>query len=108
MGATVFRWSPTHRDPIRSFALVRGSPIDSGRLSRTSGNCMACRRSGVRIPLAPPFFACLFDEKVPNYWHWIMASSRPQRTPVITTGTSRTSGTDATGDLPAREAPTVG
>jgi hypothetical protein len=24
---------------------------------------MACRRSGIRIPLAPRFFACLFDEK---------------------------------------------
>jgi putative NADH-flavin reductase len=47
-------------------------------------------------------------------WHILALAENPdpgpQRTPVITTGTSRTSGTDATGDrdLPAREAPTVG
>jgi hypothetical protein len=50
----VFRRSPTHRDPLGWFALVRGSPFDSGRLSQTSRTCMACRKSGVRIPLAPP------------------------------------------------------
>jgi hypothetical protein len=69
----VLRRLPTHRDLLGSFALVRGSPFDSVRPCQTSGTCMACRRSGVRIPLAPPFFACLFEEKVPNYWHWIMA-----------------------------------
>ena len=40
---------------------VRGSPIDTVRLSQTSGNCMACRRSGVSIPLAPPISGSLFD-----------------------------------------------
>ena len=62
-GANVFRRLSTHRDLLGSFALVRGSPFDSVRLSQTSGTCMACRRSGVRIPLAPRFSVCLFEEK---------------------------------------------
>jgi hypothetical protein len=53
-GANAFRRSPTHCHPPGSFVLARGSPIDPGRPSQTSGSCMACRRSGVRIPLAPP------------------------------------------------------
>lgn len=62
-GAHVVRRSPTHRDPLGSFALVRGSPIDSGRPCQTSRACMACRRSRVRIPLDPLFFVFGFDEK---------------------------------------------
>jgi hypothetical protein len=53
-GANAFSRLPTHRDLLGSFALVRGSRFDSGRLPRTCMSYMACRRSGVRIPLAPP------------------------------------------------------
>jgi hypothetical protein len=49
----VFRRSPTHRDPLGWFALVRGSPFDSVRLSRTSRTCMACRFTGEVIPVNP-------------------------------------------------------
>lgn len=34
----MFRWLPTHRDPPGPFLLVRGSPFDSARPPRTSGN----------------------------------------------------------------------
>ena len=53
MGANVVRRHATRRDPRGQFAQVSGSPIDSSRLSRTYRTLMACRRSGVRIPLAP-------------------------------------------------------
>jgi hypothetical protein len=53
-GTDVIRRPVTHRDPLRAFALVRGSPFDSNRLYRTYGTCMACRRSGSESSLAPP------------------------------------------------------
>ena len=52
-GASAFSRPPTHRDLPGSFALTRRSPFDFARPPRTSRTYMACRRSGVRIPLAP-------------------------------------------------------
>jgi hypothetical protein len=73
-GANMVRQSPTHRDPLGVFALVRGSPLDSGRLSRTSRTCMACRRSGVRISLAPRNFSHAYSMKK---YQTIGSGSRP-------------------------------
>ena len=64
MGANVFRRSPTHRDPLGSFALVRGSPPDSSRalhaeadsrshgkdaLTRTFPLCIAAGPTGIQM-----------------------------------------------------------
>jgi hypothetical protein len=59
-GANVFRLPWTHGDALGSFHLARGSLLDSVRPSQTHKNYMACRRSGVRIPLAPPIFVHVF------------------------------------------------
>jgi hypothetical protein len=53
MGANVFRLPQTPCDPLRPFLQVRGSPFDSFRRKSTSRIRMACKRSGVRIPIAP-------------------------------------------------------
>src|ERR1039457_7221211 len=52
-GATVFRHPQTHPDPVRQFPQVNGSPFDSLRRRSTDRIRMACKRSGVRIPIAP-------------------------------------------------------
>jgi hypothetical protein len=44
---------PTVPDRPRQLAQVRGSPSDPARRSSTDQIRMACKRSGVRIPLAP-------------------------------------------------------
>ncbi len=41
---------------------------DAARRHQTKPACMACRRSGVRIPLAPPFFVCMFEKKTLTIW----------------------------------------
>ena len=46
---------------------------DPARHRQTKPGCMACSRSVVRIPLAPEFFVSLFDGKMPNYGHRVMA-----------------------------------
>src|SRR5215469_13384317 len=43
----------TGRDSLGLFALVRGSAFDSSRPYRTYRTYMACRKSEVRVPLAP-------------------------------------------------------
>src|SRR5450759_859864 len=55
-GATVFRHPQTHPDPVRQFPQVSGSPLDSLRRKSTDRIRMACKRSGVRIPIAPLVF----------------------------------------------------
>jgi len=49
----VFRLLPTPHDPIGAFLQVEGSPFDSVRRRSIYRIRMACKRSGVRIPLAP-------------------------------------------------------
>jgi len=41
-GANVLRGTPTQRDTLGPFSLVRGSPLDSVRPSRISSTYMAC------------------------------------------------------------------
>jgi len=53
MGAIVFRHPQTHPDPLRQFLQVSGSPFDSFRRRSTNRIRMACKRSGVRISIAP-------------------------------------------------------
>ena len=67
------RFRRTQQDVPRHQTRSELRQPDPARRRQTKSCCMACRRSGVRIPLAPPFFACLFEGKVPNYWHWIIA-----------------------------------
>jgi hypothetical protein len=55
-GASVLGLPLTHRDPLRLFSQVRGFSFGLVRPYRTNGTLMACRRSGVRIPVAPPLF----------------------------------------------------
>ena len=59
-GATVFRHPRTHRDPVRQLLLVSGSLLDSLRRRPTNRIRMACKRSGVRIPIAPPRSKTIF------------------------------------------------
>jgi len=47
--------TPGHIQPEST--QVNGTPGDPGPRSATVRACMACRRSGVRIPLAPRVFA---------------------------------------------------
>jgi hypothetical protein len=49
---------------------VGGSPFDSARPRSTDRIHMACKRSGVRIPLAPQFSVSVFDETVTIFGHW--------------------------------------
>jgi hypothetical protein len=58
MGANIAGRHAARRDPRGQFAQVSGSPIDSYRPSRIYRRWMACRRSGVRIPLAPHIVFC--------------------------------------------------
>jgi hypothetical protein len=53
MGASVFRLPRTPRDVLRPFLQVGDSPFDSVRRRSTYRIRMACKRSGVRIPVAP-------------------------------------------------------
>ena len=53
MGASVFRLPQTSCDLLRPFLQVGDSPFDSVRLRSTYRIRMACKRSGVRIPVAP-------------------------------------------------------
>jgi hypothetical protein len=53
-GANVFRLPPTLRDVPGLFAQAGDSPSDSIRPRPTYRIRMACKRSGVRIPVAPP------------------------------------------------------
>jgi len=53
MGASVFRLPRTPRDVLRPFLQVGDSPFDSVRRRSTYRIRMACKRSGVRIPIAP-------------------------------------------------------
>jgi hypothetical protein len=52
-GATVFRLCQTVPDGFRALLQVGGSPFDSAGLRSPDGFRMACKRSGVRIPIAP-------------------------------------------------------
>ncbi len=53
-GANVARRQAT-RDGIQPASLqVNGPPGHARRLLAMAGMCMACKRSGVRIPIAPP------------------------------------------------------
>ena len=52
-GANVFGLPPTLRDVPGLFAQAGGSPSDSIRPRPTYRMRMACKRSGVRIPIAP-------------------------------------------------------
>jgi hypothetical protein len=54
----VFRLPRTPRDVLRPFLQVGGSPFDSVRRRSTYRIRMACKRSGVRIPVAPPQVRC--------------------------------------------------
>ena len=49
----MFRLCQTVPDGFRALLLVGGSPFDSAGLGSTDGFRMACKRSGVRIPIAP-------------------------------------------------------
>jgi hypothetical protein len=53
MGANVFGRRQTRRDLLGRFRQVGGSPFDSNRPRQTRRIRMACKRSGVRIPIAP-------------------------------------------------------
>jgi hypothetical protein len=66
----VVRHPPTV--PARPGLLVQvvGSPSDSAGLGSTDLIRMACKRSGVRIPLAPRFSVSVFDETVTISGHW--------------------------------------
>jgi hypothetical protein len=55
MGANVFRLPPTPCDGPGLLAQAGGSPSDPIRRRRTHEFRMACKRSGVRIPIAPQF-----------------------------------------------------
>jgi hypothetical protein len=57
-GATVFRLAPTVPDGSRPLMQVGGSPFDHARRRSTDQSRMACKRSGVRISLAP--LSCCF------------------------------------------------
>ncbi len=61
----MFRLRQTRLDGSRAFSQVSGSPLDSLRLGSIYRIRMACKRSGVQIPIAPRrsggFFAHLSD-----------------------------------------------
>src|ERR1022692_4967766 len=54
VGANVVRLLQTVPGSRRPFLQVGGSPSDSARLRQTDWLRMACKRSGVRIPIASP------------------------------------------------------
>jgi hypothetical protein len=54
LGATVFRLAQTVPDGTRALVQAGGSPFDVARRRPTYRIRMACKRSGVRIPIAPP------------------------------------------------------
>jgi hypothetical protein len=60
-----------------SFVLARGSPFDSVGLSRTAMSYMACRRSGVRIPLTPQVFRVSVRKTVTNIVTTVDAPESP-------------------------------
>jgi len=66
LGANVFRLAQTAPDCLRALLQVRGSPFDCAGLGSTDRMHMACKRPGVRVPLAPLFFVPVFDETVTN------------------------------------------
>jgi hypothetical protein len=50
----VFRLPQTTSDCLGALMQVEGSPFDCAGLGSTDGMRMACKRPGVRVPLAPP------------------------------------------------------
>jgi hypothetical protein len=60
VGANVVRLLQTVPDSRRPFLQVGGSPSDSARLRQTDWLRMACKRSGVRTPIASPQFRGFF------------------------------------------------
>ena len=78
MGATVVRQPQTVLDCFRALVQVAGSPPDSAGRRSIGRIRMACKRSGVRISLAPPIFRSCVRKKVTNYSHWIMDLVRPR------------------------------
>jgi len=66
LGANMFRLNQTALDCLRTLLQVRGSPVDCAGPGSTDRMHMACKRPGVRVPLAPLFFVPVFDEKVTN------------------------------------------
>ena len=65
-GTNMFRLNQTALDCLRTLLQVRGSPVDCAGPGSTDRMHMACKRPGVRVPLAPLFFVPVFDEKVTN------------------------------------------
>jgi len=53
LGANVFRLAQTAPDYLRALLQVRGSSFDCAGLGSTDWMRMACKRPGVRVPLAP-------------------------------------------------------
>ena len=53
LGANVFMLGQTAPDCLRALLQVRGSPFDCAGLGSTDRMRMACKRPGVRVPLAP-------------------------------------------------------
>jgi hypothetical protein len=53
LGANVFRLTQTAPDCLRVLLQVGGSPFDCAGLGSTDRMRMACKRPGVRVPLAP-------------------------------------------------------
>ena len=64
LGATVFSLPQTVPDCPGALVQVGGSPFDCAGLGSTDWMRMACKRPGVRVPLAPQFFVPVLDEKV--------------------------------------------
>ena len=54
LGANVARRQATPGRVRRLSRQVSAMPGDAGRRGAMAGVCMACKRSGVRIPIAPP------------------------------------------------------
>ena len=49
----MFRFPQTVPDCLRALVQVEGSPLDCAGLGSTDWMRMACKRPGVRVPLAP-------------------------------------------------------
>jgi hypothetical protein len=62
----VFRLAQTVPDGVRALMQAGGSPFDYAGRRPTHRIRMACKRSGVRIPIAPPQFTAIIRNPEPQ------------------------------------------
>ena len=70
----MFRLAQTAPDCLRALVQVRGSPFDCAGLGSTDWMRMACKRPGVRVPLAPLHFKAPISNTKPI----VLTSSKGQ------------------------------